>query len=319
MVRSNCKTSNQHTDDTSINQYPNTQDVNQVHSSLSDCSQTDNLDLNSDDSPNSYLSPSLYSLYSSNDIPPVLSRQPSTPTPTTSPTSSNGGIYTAEICADLRSAEKCLDLPLNNKNRSVTKRPSDPDRAISPSTYFDANIIPEKRLSDPQIRYSFYNKGFEAVTYQRKHSLTHCEMRRCAMPNINEQDSFDEDPLNRSDALEQQKHSNGSVNGIARNDSDRSLSSSSGRDITKLPKLKIRISDEMGRRIKSSFDDSDSDQNTNWFDNDDSEYTMAAVERICSHSNIDPFQSANNQNINLKKCQKCGHKLIRKQFTNSFI
>lgn len=279
-------------------------DANQVPDSPPLSSHSDVFQADSDDSSNSY------SMYSSNDLP-VLSRQSST---SSTVTTHFNGTYDAEICADLRGAEKCLDLPLHKKYRSVSKR--DSDALASPSAYFNTNILPEKRLSDPQIRYSFYNKGFEMATHFRKYSLTHCELRKNAMPNITEQESFDaeDDSCNDDSISENHCPANVILNSFySQNSVCGSLSSSGGRDITKLPKLKIRISDEMGHRVKSSFDDSDDNSDSdNWF-------VDPPIPSICSHTNVDPFQLANNQAKNPRKCHKCGHKLIKKQFTNSFI
>lgn len=288
--------------------YPNTYDVNQVPDSVFSSNQSYNFNAGLD---NSYLLPSVYSMYSFINLP-VLSRQ--------SPTSSTvtghlNGVYNAEICTDLRSAEKCLDLPLNNKYLLALKQ--DTNSAQPLPAHFNTSILSKKRLSDPQIRHLFYSKEFEVATHFRKYSLTHCEIYKNAMPNINEQESLDrdDDSCNNYSTSENQHSSNGISSLIcSRNETSGLLNSSSGRDITKLLKLKIRISDELGRRVKSSFDDSDDNSDSgDWFDD------YHSVDNIYSHIKIDPFQMTNVQNKNLKKCHKCGHKLIKKQFTNSFI
>lgn len=174
------------------------------------------------------------------------------------------------------------------------------------------NILPEKRHSDPQIRYAFYNKGFEAASTNRKFSLTQYDVRKNAMPNIKECQSIEDDD---SDDESMDFNSADGINHF--NINNKCYGGSSGRDITLLPKLKIRICDEMGKRVKSSFDESShSDENIDTFD--------AIAEQKCNHIPTlayDPFQcDAIRVNENFHQCTKCGHKLLlKKQFSNSFF
>lgn len=241
----------------------------------------------------------------------------------------------------------CNDLRLSaNKSFSQNIRPSRPylpPRRVDGTTYdnrnsfekrITTNRFSEKRQSDPQIRYAFYNKGFEVATSSkhRKYSLSHNEIRRKAMPDIDEygsmenEDSSDEWPVSRHLQY---------------------YSGSSGRDITLLPKLKIRICDEMGARIKHSFDESSfSDENFNANNSSTAQSTNTnesneEIPNCEQHKSNDPVttpspplspstpSSQQQQQQQLTRiesvdndasvCKKCGHKLkLPKQFTNAF-
>lgn len=91
-------------------------------------------------------------------------------------------------------------------------------------------------------------------------------------------------------------------------------SGNSGRDITLLPKLKIRIFDEMDRPVKDSFDKSSSS---------DLEYSCNDDNLECCHlsENLNSFdvKYQNNNVDKFLKCEKCGHHLrFQKQFSNAF-
>lgn len=263
-------------------------------------------------------------------------------------TSSENSALNRRICNDLRlSANKSF----SEKVRPA--RPYFPPRRVDGCSVHDkqnsfenrlqtSNRLSEKRQSDPHIRYAFYNRGFEVATLtkHRKYSLSHCEIRRKAMPDIDEYDSIEND-ADSSDECSRQNL--------------QYYSGSSGRDITLLPKLKIRICDEMGARIKHSFDESSfSDENFNIdADADDVACTYSSIPQCtirndpienqpkCAHikSNNDRIDDGNsshsaNDNVDKKQnpniageidneipiCKKCGHRLIiRKQFTNAFV
>lgn len=226
------------------------------------------------------------------------------------------------ICNDLRLSENKLFSENIQSARSINTFELAP-RPVDSTTYdnqnifenrFNVNRLSEKRQSDPQIRYAFYNKGFEVATStkHRKHSLSHYEVRRKAMPDIDEYES-DESTQGHDEWL-----------GLRR--SIHCYTGSSGRDITLLPKLKIRISDEMGAQIKHSFDDSSlSDEmytvdgwNTmdNTINDGDSEPSPTVNEPGISP--VKPNRIDNENDIPI--CKKCGHKLeIHKQFTNAFV
>lgn len=235
-----------------------------------------------------------------------------------------------KICNDLRlSANKSFS------QNVPPARPYLPTSLVDGSTYDNRNSFEqrlhitrfsEKRQSDPQIRYAFYNKGFEVATStkHRKYSLSHYEVRRKAMPDINEYGSMENDE-NEESSDEWQ----GSRQSL------QSYSGSSGRDITLLPKLKIRICDEMGARIKHSIDESSfSDENFNMHDSipTESVVTNDSMEQPnCEHkppqvndAGIDSTASKHviesiDNDKDIPICKKCGHKLkLQKQFTNAF-
>lgn len=223
---------------------------------------------------------------------------PPKPLPSRKPISTNFltvAAFDREICSDLRRTERA--------SGPRPARPRVPKRNRFDFGIIDGHLIssvlPEKRLSDPQIRYAFYNKGFEVAASCRKFSLTQLEMRRSAMPHITEYGSFEDED---GDAAEWAKNcvSNDVVS-----------HGSSGRDITLLPKLKVRICDEMGKQIEGSLDESTPSPDEK----------PAANGDHCPHSpRGDPFCSDDVQvNENFRRCTKCGHFQIRKQFTNAFL
>lgn len=203
--------------------------------------------------------------------------------------------YDSEICSDLRKILRGTKPP----------RPRVPKRNRIDFGMIDGKLIsshlPEKRQSDPQIRYAFYNKGFEVAASCRKFSLTQIELKRSAMPNITEYESNEDER-----AIVERNSFRESTNAISHG--------SSGRDITLLPKLKIRICDEMGKRIDTSFD-----ENSPLSSNHSSNECLKDSGKCKHKSRDDPFVGdAQKINENFRKCKKCGHYSIRKQFTNSF-
>lgn len=247
---------------------------------------------------------------------------------TAAPATIESSALNRRICNDLR---LCANKSFSQNIRPA--RPYLPPRRIDGSTYdnqnsfenrLQPNRLSEKRQSDPQIRYAFYNKGFEVATStkHRKYSLSHYEVRRKAMPDIDEYGSMEND--------ESSDEWQGSRQNL------QYYSGSSGRDITLLPKLKIRICDEMGARIKHSFDESSfSDDNFNIDDSTASHSTITNDNSIdkftaCEHIKTStvpeskPKTSAKSESIpndnNMKICKKCGHRLaVQKQFTNAFV
>lgn len=227
--------------------------------------------------------------------------------------------FDREICSDLRKSER--------PSRPKPPRPRGPKRSGIDLTFFETqslnNWSPEKRQSDPQIRYAFYNKGFEVATTCRKFSLTQVELRRNAMPHIFEQNSMeiDDDAITGTDEW---KIAENVKNARRRNTM---YSGSSGRDITLLPKLKIRICDEMGKRIESDTSDALNDKNDFSrvsFDSFDESFEQVNCyhDHPTTESSRDPFHcDGANARVreDFRKCKKCGHKLIRRQFTNSFM
>lgn len=178
------------------------------------------------------------------------------------------------------------------------------DNRNSYENQFYINRLSEKRQSDPQIRYAFYNKGFEmaTTTKHRKHSISHYEVRRMAMPDIDECDAY-ETAQNEDEwtMLQQNTHS---------------YTGSSGRDITLLPKLKLRISDEMGARIQHSFDETSSPD-----DNSIADDTLNNVKMLSPNNGTVSAKSSHIRSVNgVQICMKCGHELkTHKRNSNKFV
>lgn len=201
--------------------------------------------------------------------------------------------------------QKCTDLSLSEKRPYNTKmypvRPCYPpiqDISISFGNEMNKQFL-EKLQPDPQIRYAFYNRGFEmTASRHRKSSFTQFGM----MPNIDECGSQEnEDSNSGNDEWQNLRPSSPYYSG------------SSGRDITLLPKLKIRICDEMDRPVKDPFDESSSSD----------EYSCNDETAECCHptDNLNSFDvKYQNNNVNtFLKCKKCGHHLrFQKQFSNAF-
>lgn len=278
---------------------------------------------NEDSTPISTLQFAIVQTNTLNDLLPSKQSHPVTVT--------TNSALNRRICNDLR---LCANKSFSEKVRPA--RPYLPPRRVDGSTYdnrnsfenrLQPNRLSEKRQSDPQIRYAFYNKGFEVATStkHRKYSLSHYEVRRKAMPDIDEYGSMENDEEHEESSDEWQ----GSRQNL------QYYSGSSGRDITLLPKLKIRICDEMGARIKHSFDESSfSDENFNIDDSSTPQSTIKndSIEKstICEHKKSNesqpkpkkiPTKIESIHNVNdIPICKKCGHRLtIQKQFTNAFV
>lgn len=187
------------------------------------------------------------------------------------------------------------------------------------------NIPSEKCQSSPQIRYAFYNKGFEVTAISRKFSLAAHEIRSkpSGMPNIDEYAGSTEDNDDSDNNNSSATRSADAIHLFSLNNSN--YGGSSGRDITLLPRLKIRISDEMGKRVKSSFDGSTSSDENEFGKSFEKRFAASNDEHVCEHSatavanTFDPFQhDAIQTKENFRKCRKCGHRSLCKQFSNSF-
>lgn len=242
------------------------------------------------------------------------------------------------------------DLPLTNhklnticsdSHKIVPLRPQMPIRntnridfqLLENNNYACNNIPSDKCQLNPKIRYAFYNKGFEVTSINRKFSLVKHELRSTTfgMPNIDEyvgspEDNNDSDNYNKWTT-------NRSADAIHLfNLTKTQYGGSSGRDITLLPRLKIRISDEMGKRVKSSFDESTSSDENEFGKSFEKRFAANnSNDSLCMHSTtdaivddiaaFDPFQYEVIQSKeNFRKCQKCGHhaRTLCKQFSNSF-
>lgn len=188
----------------------------------------------------------------------------------------------------------------------------------------NTNTMPaERRQSMPQIRYAFYNKGFEVIAINRKFSLG----PRPKMPNIDEYAASPEDTDDSDKSHKWNKaRSADAIHLFNLNKTE--YGGSSGRDITRLPRLKIRINDEMGARVPCSFDESSmSSDDSNEFGKSFEERFAAYDDRRCEHATAsdtvddgttsDPFQQIE-ENFRRRICKKCGHRKLCKQFTNSF-
>lgn len=160
------------------------------------------------------------------------------------------------------------------------------------------NTFPEKRQSDPHIRYAFKNHGFEMFAMARRYSFNQLEMHRRAMPNINEY-SFEED-------LDHYHIRQWPVDSLTSN----------ADDIVPIPRFKVRICGDQNQQ----FDIDTSFESTSSGEYSDSYLEMIDDPFVQSESEfIDPFKINNDCNEkNMKKCTNCGHKYIKRQFTNSF-
>ena len=199
--------------------------------------------------------------------------------------------------------------PGSSTSRPAVKRPMDPL-----FLHFGQTYVPEKRLSDPHIRYSFYNKGFDitTATVSRRRFASQNDVRKNAMPNIAEY-CFDE-------PVDWQK--------LKPNQSD--FRTRSPTYLGTIPKIKVRISEEWGQRIDSSFDSNGSD----FFDDlfPETRHEVSEDDTI-----IDAFDIADRtvqRCCETKKiCKKCGHcpvlppsttaataptAQLQKQFSSSF-
>lgn len=216
------------------------------------------------------------------------------------PLTENHSFY-RQICSDHSFSEKKI---YNQKIHPV--RPCYP-----PSQDFSVSFVneinkqfSEKGQPDPQIRYAFYNKGFEMATSRQGNStIRQIGMRKNLMSNIDECGSQENEDSNSGKDEWQ--------NSIP---SSPYCSGSSGRDITLLPKLKIRIFDETDGPVKDSFDKSSSS---------DLEYSRNDDNLECCHlsENLNLFDvTYQNDNFDqFLKCEKCGHHLrFQKQFSNAF-
>lgn len=190
------------------------------------------------------------------------------------------------------------------------------------------HITSEKRPLNQQIRYAYYNKGFEmtSIKFDRKFSLVRHELRTngACMPNIDEYAGSHEDNDDSDNNKWTKSRSADAIHLSNRNKS--CYGGSSGRDITLLPRLKIRISDEMGKRIKSSYDDSTSSDENDRSKSFEKRFAMIINnQQLCKHNAaaaaiaFDPFENDVIQTKeNFGNCKKCGHKILCKQFSNSF-
>lgn len=201
---------------------------------------------------------------------------------------------------------------INSGSRSIkhgiSERPTSSSAVMSESRNVAGNAFPEKRQSDPQIRYAFCNRGFEVFSRTRRLSFNQSESRRKAMPLINEY-SFEED-------LEYYRIKQWPANSLNSNDDD----------IVPVPQLKIRVSKE---RNDASFESSSPDEysdsycemgdliDDDWFNE---EYNFMQSELVDPFwSEDDDGQKHNKTNVTHGiKCSKCGHKCLVKQFTDSF-
>lgn len=187
------------------------------------------------------------------------------------------------------------------KSRSIKRSVSLVDEPLPKDPVPVSNVFPEKRQSDPQIRYAFCNQGFEAATWSRRFSLNQFEMRRKAMPHIDEY-SFEED-------LDQYQMKEWPVDSLS------AAANVDGDTIVPLPRLKIRVWDNDGQRMDESCDSSSDDFAGAYFNV--AEDWFQENYGYMRNELVDPFQG-NHCHENGTKCTKCGHKCLMKQFTNSF-
>lgn len=214
-------------------------------------------------------------------------------------------------------------VPMNKNNHQTY------DKRHIQENQFEVDHFSDQSQSDLRIRYAFYNKGFEVVTStkQRKYSLSHHEFYRKTMADINEYELIGDDEESSDDCLDSRLSKN-------------VYTGSSGRDITLLPKLKIRLSHESRAQNKHSFEKSTCSEkniiadesnkpvnifiqneiidNFNTIKNDPSSRSTESP-TLRKTSDRDHFDSADSRN-KIPTCKKCGHKLkIHKQFSNAFV
>lgn len=169
---------------------------------------------------------------------------------------------------------------------------------------FIKNIYPEKRQSDPHICYSFCNRSFEIDIPSRDRLRFHSQfdIRKTTMPDITEY-CFEE-PTNWTQLL-RPKYDNGD----SMTSSAASLSS-----VSSMPKIKVRICDEWGRRI-NSIESPGSDL----FDE-----ILAEAGLSMTPTEPDAFDvivengTKTDRLDNIEKCQRCGHRVLKLQFSTSF-
>lgn len=171
---------------------------------------------------------------------------------------------------------------------------------------FINNIYPEKRQSDPHICHSFCNKSFEIETPLRDHLRFHSQfdIRKNVMPNITEY-CFEE-PTNWTQLLRPKYE-----NGDSMTSSAVSLSS-----VSSMPKIKLRICDEWGRRI-NSIESPGSDL----FDDIlcEAGLGMTSTETIADAFDVIVQNGTETERLDhIEKCQQCGHRVLKLQFSTSF-
>lgn len=171
---------------------------------------------------------------------------------------------------------------------------------------FINNIYPEKRQSDPHICHSFCNKSFEidSPSRDRLRFYSQFDIRKNAMPNITEY-CFEE-PTNWTQLL-RPKYDNGD----SMTSSAASISS-----VSSLPKIKLRICDEWGRRI-NSIESPGSDL----FDEILAEAGLAMTPTDTVPDAFDVIVQNGTEKgrfDHIEKCQRCGHRILKLQFSTSF-
>lgn len=195
------------------------------------------------------------------------------------------------------------------KSRSMKRSGTSSDHESRDSI---GNTYPEKRLSDPHIRYAFNNKGFEMISLSRRFSMNQMDVRRLDMPNINEY-SFEED-------LDYYQTKQWPVD---------SLSSLNADDVVPVQRIKLRLCDERNNQLDwdASFESTSSGEYSDSYlemidDVDDVDDADNGNVTYDDGEFLDPFvTNENNDGLGTAtpiKCTKCGHKNLFKQFTNSF-
>lgn len=231
-----------------------------------------------------------------------------------------------QICNDFRLSESI------SGNRSCVRMKQNHNPACgkinAQENQLEIYNFSEQSQSDLRIRYAFYNRGFEVVTStkQRKNSSSHHEFRWKKMADIDEYESIDNEESS-DDCLDSSLNKN-------------LYTGSSGRDITLLPKLKIRLSDASRAENKHSSDESKSSEDS--FNTDESNEAISIViqkefiDNLNTIENGIPSSSNETQFVPRKTdrdhfsdvdseetittCKKCGHKLkIQKTFSNAFV
>lgn len=201
--------------------------------------------------------------------------------------------------------EDLSDCVESNENARAPNRGSDPLFMC-----YVNNVYPEKRQSDPHI----HNKSFDVAAQHR--FLSQNDVRsRPIMPNIDEY-CF-EDAMNWPNLMRPSYE----MDDDTITPSTKSLSS-----VTSLPKIKVRVSDEWGRRI-NSIESPASDLFDDMLDDvgremdmavDRSDSSMQQCHRRDAFAVADVGDAGTQCCDKIERCKKCGHRALKWQFSTSF-
>lgn len=173
------------------------------------------------------------------------------------------------------------------------------------------SAYPEKRQSDPHICYSFYNQSFDLPIGERRRFHSQWDVSR-KMPNIVEY-CFEE-PVNWPQLM-RPKYESGtttSTTETAAAEDGATISAggsfmSNSSSAKTIPKIKVRISDDRGRRI-NSIGSPDSDL----FDD------VLTESELGDNRAVDAYVVTGTESTDCFRCKKCGHPRLPMQFSTTF-